>query len=203
MSPDDLLSLPDDLPVPRDDGACRHLVGLPLPPISLPTTNGRVIVLRDAAADVAVFFCYPRTGQPNVGPDDDLRGWDAIPGARGCTPQNCTYRDRITEFTRFGVGVYGVSTQDCEYQQEASDRLRLPFPSLSDRKLEFASSLGLPTFEFEGQTLIRRLTLVVVRGVIETVFYPVFPPDEDAGVVLNWLGSRRAEPGAAPDRRGT
>jgi peroxiredoxin len=137
-----------------------------------------------------VVYAYPRTGEPDKNPP---QGWDAIPGARGCTPQSCAFRDHYQELKRAGATeVFGLSTQDSAYQSEAVARLHLPFQILSDEKLELARALKLPTFEVAGMTLIRRLTLIVRDGAIEHVFYPVFPPDRNAGDVLAWLAVRGA-----------
>ncbi len=181
--PRNLLDLPVDLPVPTDDGACAHLPGMRLPSIALPATDGAVVDL-SILPGRSVVYAYPRTGRP----DQPIpTGWDAIPGARGCTPQSCAYRDLAAEFAALGARVFGLSTQDTSYQQEAAERLHLPFPLLSDESLAFASALDLPTFEVDGMTLIRRFTLVVNDSVIETVFYPVFPPDSDAANLVAWL----------------
>ena len=178
-----LLELPADLPVPVDDGACDHLPGMRLPSLSLPATDGTMIDLSTLPGRTVVYV-YPRTGRP----DQPLpTGWNEIPGARGCTPQSCAYRDLAAELAALDTRVFGLSTQDTAYQQEAVTRLRLPFPLLSDSRLEFATRLNLPTFEVDGMALIRRLTLVIRDGVIETVFYPVFPPDAYAMNVLAWL----------------
>jgi len=131
-----------------------------------------------------VVYCYPRTGRP----DEDLPGgWDEIPGARGCTPQSCAFRDHHAELQGLGARVFGLSTQDTAYQREAVERLHLPFELLSDEDLAFARALGLPTFEVEGMALIKRLTLVICDGHIERVFYPVFPPSKNADEVVEWL----------------
>jgi peroxiredoxin len=181
-----LLELPADLPVPVDDGACAHLPGRQVPAIPLPAIDGSLVDL-SALPGRSVVYVYPRTGRP----DQPLpTGWNEIPGARGCTPQSCAYRDLAAEFAALGTRIFGLSTQDTAYQQEAAERLHLPFPLLSDERLTFASALGLPTFTVDGMTLIRRLTLVIRHGVIETVFYPVFPPDADAAKVREWLDLR-------------
>lgn len=178
-----LHQLPDDLPVPEDDGACDHLPGMKLPDISLRSTAERDVNLAGLPGRT-VIYCYPRTGRP----DRELpSGWNEIPGARGCTPQSCSFRDHYQELQSLGADVFGLSTQDMDYQREAVDRLHLPFALLSDDELVFASALRLPTFEVDGQTLIKRLTLIVLDGRIETVFYPVFPPDKDAERVIAWL----------------
>lgn len=185
MRSDDLHSLPKDLPVPRDDGAAAHLEGLAVPPISLPSTGGRLVRLDDDAGLVrTVVYAYPRTGLPDR---DPAPGFDAIPGARGCTPQSCAYRDRHAELRRLGARVFGLSTQPTDYQREMAERLHLPFEVLSDEKLELTRALRLPTFEFDGMTLLRRHTLVIERGRIVRCFYPVFPPDADAGNVIAYL----------------
>jgi peroxiredoxin len=179
----DLLDLPTDLPIPVDDRACDHLPGIRLPSLALPATDGRCVDL-SALPGRSVVYAYPRTGRP----DQPLpAGWDEIPGARGCTPQSCAYRDLAAELAALGARVFGLSTQETAYQREAAERLHLPFPLLSDERLQFATALALPTFEVDGMTLIKRLTLVIDDGAIETVFYPVFPPDADAGNVAAWL----------------
>jgi peroxiredoxin len=186
---DSVYELPKDLPVPQDDGACAHLAGMRLPRLALASTGGRSIDLAVAKGRTVVYI-YPRTGRP----DQALpTGWNAIPGARGCTPQSCAFRDHFEELKRAGAAqVYGLSTQDTAYQHEAVERLHLPFEILSDEKLEFARALRLPTFEVDGMTLIKRMALIVRNGVIEKVFYPVFPPDRNAGDVLDWLSANRA-----------
>jgi peroxiredoxin len=183
---DSVYELPKDLPVPQDDGACAHLTGMRLPRIELATTGGRSVDL-SALKGRTVVYIYPRTGRP----DQELpTGWNAIPGARGCTPQSCGFRDHFEELKRAGAAqVYGLSTQDTAYQREAVERLHLPFETLSDEKLEFARALRLPTFEVDGMKLIKRLALIPRDGVIEKVFYPVFPPDRNAGDVLAWLAA--------------
>jgi peroxiredoxin len=180
---DNLHELPESLPVPTDDGACDHLPGMWLPPVALPSTAGERVDLSGLPGRTVV-YCYPRTGRP----DEDLpQGWDGIPGARGCTPQSCAFRDHHAELRALGARVFGLSTQSTEYQREAAGRLHLPFDLLSDEGLAFVGALGLPSFEVEGMTLIKRLTLVIDDGRIEKVFYPVFPPDENAQEVVGWL----------------
>lgn len=191
MRSDDLYSLPADLPVPVDDSACAHLPGLPLPDVALQSTRGREVSLPKVEADWLVIYCYPRTGVPDRDPPGGLTAWDSIPGARGCTPQSCSYRDHYGELRALGAEVFGLSTQDTAYQQEAADRLHLPFELLSDAELRFASALKLPTFTVEGITVIKRLTLIARYGRIETCFYPVFPPDADAQQVIAYLQERR------------
>jgi peroxiredoxin len=181
--PRNLLDLPADLPVPVDDGACAHLPGMRLPAIALPATDGRTVDLSTLSGR-SIVYAYPRTGRPN---EPLPAGWDEIPGARGCTPQSCAYRDLAAELGALGARVFGLSTQDTAYQQEAAERLHLPFPLLSDERLELTTALSLPTFEVDGMMLIKRLTLVIDDGAIETVFYPVFPPDADAAHVAAWL----------------
>ena len=180
---DDIHTIPEDLPVPEDDGAADHLLNAAVPPIALKTTSGDTIRL-DQLDGRTVLFCYPRTGRP----DEELPpGWNAIPGARGCTPEACGFRDTHQQFADLGVRVLALSTQPSDYQREMADRLHLPFPVLSDERLELTTALGLPTFETSGWTLLKRLTLVVDDGRIEHVFYPVFPPDGHATEVLDWL----------------
>jgi peroxiredoxin/very-short-patch-repair endonuclease len=180
---DDIHTLPDDLPVPEDDGAADHLLDAAVPPIPLAATTGETIRL-DEIEGRTVLFCYPRTGRP----DEELPpGWNAIPGARGCTPEACGFRDAHAQFADLGTRVLALSTQSPEYQQEMADRLHLPFPVLSDEDLELTNALRLPTFETSGWTLLKRLTLVIDDGRISHVFYPVFPPDGHAAEVLDRL----------------
>jgi len=181
---DNIHELPKDLPVPQDDGACDHLAGMKLPSIALRSTRGRAVDL-SGLGGTTVIYIYPRTGRPN---QELPTGWNAIPGARGCTPQSCAFRDQAEELQRAGAAhVYGLSTQDSAYQREAVERLHLPFELLSDEKLALARALKLPAFEVDGMKLIKRLTLILRDGAIEKVFYPVFPPDRNAGDVLAWL----------------
>ncbi|MEZ5889091.1 MAG: peroxiredoxin [Xanthobacteraceae bacterium] len=181
-------ALPDDLPVPTDDGATRHLTGMPIPSLALEATDGSRVDLSRCRGRTVV-YAYPRTGRPGQPLPD---GWDAIPGARGCTPQSCGFRDHYAELRSLGVGqVFGLSTQDTAYQREAVARLHLPFPLLSDAAFQLTSALKLPTFEVEGMRLIKRLVLVIDEGVITRVFYPVFPPDQSAAEVLAWLAASR------------
>ena len=187
MRTDDLLSLPEDLPVPVDDGATDHLPGRLVPPIALPATDGSFVRLDAPDAPRTVVFAYPRTGRPDEDFPGGLETWNAIPGARGCTPQACAYRDRHGELIAEGVRVFGLSTQDTDYQREMVERLHLPFPVLSDARLELTRALDLPTFEHAGLTLLKRHTLVISAGAIEQVFYPAFPSDRDAEQVLAWL----------------
>jgi peroxiredoxin len=200
---DNLHELPKDLPVPQDDGACDHLAGMKLPSVALQSTGGRKIDL-STLSGTTVVYVYPRTGRPD---QEVPPGWNAIPGARGCTPQSCAFRDHYQELKRAGASqVFGLSTQDSGYQREAAERLHLPFELLSDEGLAFARALKLPTFDVAGMRLIKRLTLIARapqiapsrRGepAIEKVFYPVFPPDRNAGDVLDWLKASR-QPSAA------
>jgi peroxiredoxin len=185
---DKLYELAADLPAPEDDGACDHLVGMLLPPVALVATDGRVVE-PSGLPGRTVLYLYPRTGRPD---EPTPTGWDAIPGARGCTPQACAFRDHYHELRALGADVYGLSTQDTAYQQEAAARLHLPFPLLSDIELAFTDALRLPTFEVDGMTLTKRATLIVRDGVIEHVFYPVFPPDRNAEDVLTWLRAHQS-----------
>lgn len=183
--------LPDNLPRPKDDGACDHLVGQALPRMSLPSTDGAAIDL-GAVAGRLVLYCFPRAGRPGVPMPE---GWDAIPGARGCTPQSAGFRDRYDEIRALHAQVAGLSTQTPADQKEIRDRLGLPFPLVSDHELAFARALDLPTFEIEGATLIRRVTLIALDGVVEKVFYPVFPPDQAAEQVIVWMLGHPHRPG--------
>ena len=178
-------TLPDDLPRPVDDGAADHLPGIPMPALALPTTGGETLDLATLGAGRTVLYIYPMTGRPGA---DLPTGWDEIPGARGCTPETCAFRDHYEDLRAAGAeAVYGLSSQDTEYQREAVDRLRLPFAMISDEDLRVADALRLPTFEADGMTLYKRITLIVRDGAIEHVFYPVFPPGEHAEQVLGWL----------------
>ncbi len=187
--------LPPDLPRPDDDGAADHLVHMTMPKVSLRSTAGRMVRLSDLSAPRTVIYCYPMTGVPGKALP---AGWDAIPGARGCTPQTCGFRDRHRDLARHDAQVFGLSTQTTEYQREMTARLGLPFEILSDSGFELCDELRLPTFEVDGMRLMKRLTLIVRGGQIEHVFYPVFPPDESAGQVLRWLEDHplAAEPAA-------
>ncbi len=184
----DIHEVPDNLPEPEDDGACDHLPGMRLAPVSLASTSGEIIDLSTLAC-ITVVYCYPLTGRP----DRDLpQGWDEIPGARGCTPQSCAFRDHHAELQGLGARVFGLSTQTTVYQSEAAQRLHLPFALLSDENLEFVGALDLPTLEAEGMTLVKRLTLIVEDGEILKVFYPVFPPGRNAEEVIRWLSRQAA-----------
>jgi peroxiredoxin len=175
--------LPEDLPVPTDDGAADHLPGIQIPSVPLSSTAGETVDL-SALSGRTVVYCYPMTGRPG---SDLPSGWDEIPGARGCTPQSCSFRDHHAELQALGARVFGLSTQDTEYQREATQRLQLPFALLSDEDLAFADTLRLPTFEVDDMVLLKRLTLIIKDGRIEKVFYPVFPPDRSAEDVVGWL----------------
>lgn len=191
--PNDLLRVPADLPVPQDDGATDHLRGRRYPEdVALVATSGRVVRLSDLAG-VTVLFIFPRMGRPEREPVGGIDAWNAIAGARGCTPQACSYRDHFQELTVLGVRVFGMSAQSTADQQEAADRLGLPYELLSDVAMALGRRLRQPTFQFGGETLYRRHTLILVDGRIEHVFYPVFPPDADVVRVLEWLRARLPE----------
>jgi peroxiredoxin len=176
------------LPPPVDDGAAQHLLGARVPDVSLPATDGSEVSLARLAGRTVVYI-YPMTGQPGVALPD---GWDEIPGARGCTPQSCAFRDHHADLLAAGAArVFGLSTQDTDYQREAAERLHLPFPLLSDAALRLTQALRLPTMEVAGKTLLKRMALILDDGAVTHVFYPVFPPDRNAGDVLEWLRSAR------------
>jgi peroxiredoxin len=183
----DFSSLPADLPVPVDDGAADHLPGSQVPAVALPSTLGGELDLAEAARERLVVYVYPRTGVPGE-PSPD--GWDDIPGARGCTPQSCAFRDAQEELARHGATLIGISAQTPQEQAEFAQREHIAYPLLSDHGLALADRMGLPTFEAGGQRLFKRLTFVAEKGRIVKVFYPVFPPDRNAGEVLAWLDSR-------------
>ncbi len=178
-----LETLPDSLPIPKDDGAADHLVGSRLADVSLRATNNEIIQPGELAG-LVVLYIYPRTGKPDTPLPE---GWNDIPGARGCTPQSCSFRDHYAELQALGAEVFGVSSQDRDDQLEAKLRLHLPFELLSDADLLFKGSLRLPTFTVNGMELYKRMTLIARHGLIEKVFYPVFPPDQNAENVLDWL----------------
>lgn len=183
--------LPKGLPVPEDDGAADHLTEKRLPSVALRSTVGNVVDL-SSLPGVTVAYCFPLMGRP----DSEMpRGWDEIPGARGCTPQSCAFRDHHAELRALGARVYGISAQDVAFQKKIAERLHLPFELLSDEDLILAEALSLPTFEVEGLRLLRRLTLIVADGQIQKVFYPVFPPDKNAEEVVRWLSARGANGG--------
>jgi peroxiredoxin len=180
--------LPPNIPTPQDDGAARHLTGIKLPDLALPATDGASINLAKLNGRTVVYV-YPRTGVPGVDPP---QGWDQIPGARGCTPQSCSFRDHFGELKRLGVAqLFGLSTQNTDYQREAAKRLHLPFPILSDAKLALTKALNLPTFTTAGMTLLKRMALVIDDGRITKTFYPVFPPDKNAAEVVAWIQAPR------------
>jgi len=182
---DDYLKLPTDLPVPENDGAAEHLLGANMPQIALVSTSGDAIRLDALGPRRTVIYIYPLTGRPGV---DLPEGWNSIPGARGCTPETCDFRDHFQDLLEAGAGrVYGLSSQDVDYQTEVAERLHLPFDMLSDPSLSLAEALGLPTFEVNEMKLFKRLTIIVRNGAVERVFYPIFPPNEHAQQVLTWL----------------
>lgn len=181
----DLAKLPGNLPVPIDDGACDHLPGAKIPSMLLEATNGEPINLGNLLGFVVIYF-YPMIGRPDGPP---LNGWNEIPGARGCTPQSCAFRDNFSSLTNLDAQLFGVSAQPLEDQKEAQARLHLPFQLLNDSELFLARQMCLPTFEYRGLELIKRLTLISRNGVIEKVFYPVFPPNSDAENVIKWLST--------------
>jgi len=200
----DYTQLPPDLPRPEDDGAADHLAGMVLPRLSLPSTQGGAVDLAAVARDAnryLVAYVYPRTGTPG---QPSPAGWDDIPGARGCTPQSCAYRDALAEFEALGATVIGVSAQTAEEQREFATREHIPFPLLSDTGLRLRDELRLPTFEVEGMILYKRLTLIAEAARVVKVFYPVFPPDRNAAQVLAWFragkmsGSLRQSPRQQP-----
>jgi peroxiredoxin len=182
-----LSTLPADLPVPVDDGAAAHLTGARIPHVALTATDGGSVDLA-ALPGTVVVFAYPRTGRP--GEPSLVDDWDLIPGARGCTPHTCGYRDLHAEFAALGVRVFGLSTQDTAYQREMVERLHVPFPVLSDERLELTRALRLPTMDVAGQTLLKRIAWIARDGTIERVFYPVYPPNENASAVLAALRER-------------
>ncbi|MEU0009127.1 MerR family transcriptional regulator [Streptomyces sp. NPDC006314] len=182
---EDYLTLPADLPAPEDDGAADHLPGTRVPPVILTDTASRAISLGALGPRRTVIYVYPLTGRPGT---DLPEGWNSIPGARGCTLESCGFRDHFQDLLEAGAGrVYGLSSQDTDYQNEVVERLGLPFDMLSDPAFGLADTLGLPTFQAGGARLFKRLTLVIRDSVIEHAFYPVFPPNEHAQQVLAWL----------------
>ena len=186
----DYQELPSNLPVPQDDGAGDHLRGAAMPALVLRDTGGKEVALDRLAPGRTVIYLYPLSGRPGVDLPD---GWDAIPGARGCTPEACGFRDHHADLQAAGAdAVYGLSSQSTDYQVELADRFGLPFPILSDPELALAEALDLPTFEAGGERLFSRLTMIVTDGRIEHAFYPIFPPDQHAAEVLEWLRGRAA-----------
>jgi peroxiredoxin len=178
--------LPTNLPVPEDDGACDHLRGRHLPDLSLVSTSGHHVNLYQRPG-LTVLYAYPLTGRPGVPVPP---GWDEIPGARGCTPESCSFRDHHAEIRQLGAEVFGLSTQSTDYQREVHARLHLPFDLLSDKAFAFTDALTLPTFSFASMRLLRRVTLICLSGVIEHVFYPIFPPDRHPADVVSYLKTR-------------
>jgi peroxiredoxin len=191
-----LMQIPANLPVPLDDGACDHLPGMQVPSLALRSTKGRMVNLaeihNDANSPRTIVYAYPRTGTPDKQVPSN---WDAIPGARGCTPQSCSLRDHYKEVKGLGAEIFGLSTQTPEYQKEMAERLHLPFEVLSDADLKFTHALNLPTFTFDDMILIKRLTLVLKGGRIEKVFYPVFPPDKHGEQIVAWLKRKQGVAG--------
>src|SRR5215217_854185 len=182
--PPPLTELPANLPRPKDDGGARHLKGMPIPDLELPSTSNRRVNLSKVVSPRIVLYAYPMTGRP----DRKLpEGWDDIPGARGCTPETCGFRDHHKDLAKLHAEVFGISTQDMAYQQEMVKRLEVPFEVLSDEHFALTRALKLPTFTVEGMTLLKRLTLVITNRRIDKVFYPVFPPDKHAEEVIAWL----------------
>ncbi len=181
--------LPAGLPIPEDDGACAHLLGKHLPHLSLASTSGLPINLSQCPA-VSVLYAYPLTGRPGVPLPP---GWDEIPGARGCTPESCAFRDHHAEIRQLGAEVFGLSTQATDYQKEVHERLHLSFDLLSDEAFTFTDALSLPAFSVASMRLLRRVTLISFSGVIERVFYPIFPPDRHPAEVVSYLKTRNAK----------
>lgn len=194
MRSDDLYSVPPDLPAPVDDGACNHLLGASMPSLALPATTGEQLSPTAHSSRWTVLYAYPRTGTPDENPPP---GWDRIPGARGCTPQNCAFRDHHADLRNLGAAVFGVSTQSPSYQLEMATRLRLPFPVLSDEQLALTRALRLPTFRHGQWVLLKRLCLILEGQRIVHVIYPVFPSNADAPAAAAWL---RAHAGATNPR---
>ncbi|MDH3663619.1 MAG: peroxiredoxin [Alphaproteobacteria bacterium] len=190
--PHDPSTLPADLPRPEDDGGCDHLISRPLHAIALPSTGGGTLDLATRPGRT-VIYCFPRAGRPDLPLPE---GWNDIPGARGCTPQSMAFRDQYDDIRALHADVVGISTQTADEQKEIAERLNLPFPLLSDVDRRFAESLNLPSFEVEGSVLIKRLTLIVTEGIIDQVFYPVFPPDKAAEEAIVWLLAHPRRPNA-------
>lgn len=178
--------LPANLPRPVDDGKTNHLIGIQIPDIKLESTTGGPADLRKDFQEPAVLFIYPRAGSP-LEPNTNPELWDTIPGARGCTPQSCGFRDLAQDFKTLGFKIYGLSIQSPVVQKEFVERNHIPFPVLSDSQYKLTDQLNLPTFVFEGERLIKRMAFIIKKGKIEKVFYPVFPPDKNADEVLTWL----------------
>ena len=176
-------TMPEDLPQPIDDGACDHLIGMKLPDIDLPATDGSVVNLSEQKRKTVV-YCYPMTGKPGI---PLAEGWDEIPGARGCTPQSCSFRDHHSELSALGADVFGLSAQNTEYQREMVGRLHLPFLILSDANFKFCEVMRLPTFEVSGMRLLKRVTMIAENNTVMKVHYPIFPSDSDAPWVIEQL----------------
>lgn len=187
----DLNKLPADLPVPVDDGACDHLLGSRLPSVSLISTSDKSIDISSLEGTVVIFF-YPMNGNPDAPP---MIGWNDIPGARGCTPQVCSFRDDFSKLESLDVKVFGVSSQPLVDQKEASARLSLPYELLNDSQLELTRAMNLPTFVYELSTYIKRITIITIDGVIRKTFYPVFPPDNNVRDVIKWVERNRVSAG--------
>jgi peroxiredoxin len=179
--------LPEGLPVPVDDGACDHLEGVPVPSLTLDSSQGPVS-FRELGLDLAVLYVYPRTGTPDRPTPAE---WDAIPGARGCTPQSCAFRDHAEELAELGARVAGLSAQTLDDQIELAEREHIPYPVIADPERRLGAALDLPTFEFEGMALYKRVTLILEAAHVSKVFYPVFPPDRNAADVVAWLRERK------------
>ena len=176
-------TMPKDLPKPIDDGACDHLIGTKLPNIGLIATDGSIVNF-SAQLRKTVVYCFPMTGKPGVPLPE---GWDEIPGARGCTPQNCSFRDHYVELSALGANIFGLSTQNSEYQKEMVERLHLPFLVLSDVNFKFCDAMRLPTFDVNGMRLLKRVTLIAESNIVVKVHYPIFPSDSDAAWVIEQL----------------
>jgi len=185
----DLLTLPDNLLVPKDDGACDHLEGMKFPELNIQNTSKKEVNLAHYKGMTVIYF-YPMMGSPNSAP---MIGWNDIPGARGCTPQSCSFRDHLSELQDLGVtNIFGASSQDIKEQKETIERLHLPFELLNDSSFELTDLLKLPTFEYKDKMMIKRLSLIIKSGIIVKVFYPVFPPNENAVRVIEWLRKYKA-----------
>ncbi len=182
-----LNELPQNLPIPIDDGACDHLVGMHLPDLDLHTTNNDQVNFSNLSGYI-VIYVYPMTGRPDI---ELPSGWDQIPGARGCTPQSCSFRDHYQEIKELDSQVFGLSTQSTDYQLEAVNRLHLPFPLVSDENIDFINKLSLPTLKVDGMVLSKRITIIAYDGIITKVFYPVFPPNENANQVIGYLNEQK------------
>lgn len=184
-SKSDYLALPGNLPVPEDDGQASHLIGMSLPEVALTSTTGDAVLL-NKLPNLSVIFIYPMTGVPGVALP---QGWDDVPGARGCTPQACAYRDSYQEIRKIADAVFGLSNQVTSYQREFRDRVHLPYELLSDSEGAVRTAMNLPHFELHGKSYLKRLTMIIKSGVIKTVHYPVFPSNEDALWVLETLAN--------------